>query len=62
MNKKVSITLKDLHKAWNFGKKSSENYIGNRANKSMMVVRMAYSLNLIDKNELKKSRLVINKI
>lgn len=45
--KKVSITLQDLYRAWNYGKKSSENYIGKPASKSAMVLRMATRLGLL---------------
>ena len=44
---KVTITLRDLYNAWNYGKRSSENYIGKRASQSAMVKRMATKLGLL---------------
>jgi len=46
---KKKIGLKDLYRAWNYGKKSSENYIGKRASESAMVRRMAEKLGLLEK-------------
>ena len=46
---KKKIGLKELYRAWNYGKKSSENYIGKKASESAMVRRMAQNLGLLPK-------------
>jgi hypothetical protein len=52
MKKKVTITLTDLYRAWNYGKKYSENYIGKRASQSAMVSLMAKKLGLVNKSKV----------
>lgn len=46
---KKTITIKDLHKAWNLSRKHGENHMGHTASQSSLVKLMAKRLGLLPK-------------